>query len=474
MLLAAFGVFSVIAFQLVRISLVHADNGTKIIFTYLLMISSAVFAVWFAVKYKKGLFIKIFILVFLPLIYQLIFSLNVRLLYENDLNFNFISAVRFTENGFGSPLMYQAVFPGTATYPAFLMLFMKIFGTGRMVPIALNHISVTCLCVMAYLFLRRKTGDAWALGSGLFIALHPFIIIYSATCNAEIIFGTLIFSSFLSFVKSREADSLPKRIRWIAVSAGLCGVSGIFRPLGIVFAVALLIYLFCCVREKPAVKLTSAAVFAAVLVLFGALNSLAVKEITKYDSPSGSYGWNLYVGASPTGRWNQKDADTFTAVINSAESPSQVQEYFARQAFERYREMGILGAIRHGLRKFDSWFSARYMADTASYQDPSSPFYSGDARGTYLTLITMVDLPVFIFSLFVCLWVLLRSAGGREDSLTVLVLYLLGSFILLMFLEIAFRYTVSYRIFFSLISSAGLYEITNRRKSGFLNLRENV
>lgn len=444
--------------------LLHSNSSFKVIGVYAQYVLSSLAFILINRRYKlriQYILVGLFTLTFL---FQFIFSLNVYMTYENDLNFYFNNAVDFTRNGFQKPLLYQAVFPTTASYPAFLMPFMKLFGPNRMVPIVINQICMSCMSCMVFFFCKRSMSVTLSLAAAFSICLHPFTIIYSNTCNAELIFGVLVFAGFFASLKAKDAPGIHVKAIWIAFCAVLCAISNIFRPLGILLLIAIAIQIVIFSRNAPRIR----AVLSAVLLIsyfVVNLGCMMMQEyVTKYPPASNGFGWNLYIGASASGRWNQADADEFTQILRLSSSPSEVHSYFAKKGVERYLDMG-LKTIPHMLRKLSPWYATEYIASEAVLQDVQSPFYTVNERGIYLALINIVDYPLFLLSMATCLWVLFSTLKTKEHESLPLVLYLLGSFLVLMVVEIAPRYTISYRPLFCVLSFYGIHLLVQARKS---------
>jgi len=444
--------------------------AVELVLWYLLLIGVAAVAVWQLGKRQLKSVYMLTCLFALTFFVQLMFSLNVNLIYEVDLNYYFQSAVDMVNGGGESEMFYHAIFPGTITFPAFLSVFMRMFGTSRMIPILLNHMAMSGFACLAYSFCRRSMSKRWALAAGMLVGFNPVTVIYAATCNAELIFGFFAFAAFYCSVKAGDSS----RARWsciLAAASGiLCGISNAFRPLGIVMLAAILLQLllFCMPKFKTApkykrwVKSIMASLAICTYLIVGMGNSAVVKGITQYDSASSGYGWNLYVGASETGQWNAEDAAEFSVIMEQAESPSEVHSYFADKGIERYKHKGIAGTAIHAESKARHMLVAPYISDVAVRQYEYSKFYTPNDRQLYLTLISIVDYPVLFLALASCIWIMLLAFRGRKQELVGVCFYLLASFAALMVIEIAPRYMISYRPLFCVLAVYGLHEVAAR------------
>jgi hypothetical protein len=254
-----------------------------------------------------------------------------------------------------------------------------------------------------------------------------------------LLFGTCILISFVEFARGNRAQT---KIRWLhyALSVLFCGVSIVFRPLGIVFLIAVVIYLALdCKKDRLVEYSTVAIAFVLTWCIFGWINNVIVKQITSYDIGSPSFGWNLYVGASESGSWSKKDGDEFSEVFNKANNANDVQSYFSGKAFERYKEFGIIGTLKRVPMKISKAFvSIEYL----SKELPESV-----NRGLYAGLISLYIIPLYSFAALGMVLTLVKNfMKGYFDFNLIIILFFIGVAIAFMFLEVAPRYTVSIHV----------------------------
>lgn len=409
---------------------------------------------------RKWIPIGLFLLSFL---YLSTLSSQINFTGEGDLQFYFSNAVNMVNNSFSDSghRLYCATFPGTVTCPAVLSVFMRVLGTSLAVPVLLNQLAVCTLVCASYAFLKRRMAVSLAAAGSLLPALHPSLIIYSDTCNAEIIFGALILCAFFAFVKVAEAEKVETQLQWTVITALLCGISAFFRPVAILLEAALILYVMLFSPLAPRRKFMIIAILIGIVMVCGMANHILVKKITSYDPPSSAYGWNLYVGASPSGQWNEADAEEFQKILAEASSPSEIQQYFAKKGIERYEEMGTT-VLAHSLYKLEPWLSDEYIADETAQDSGNTLFSLKNSTGTVLAVTALIDIPVFFLALTAMIYYLLCGITKQCNILLVLVFYLLGSLLALMLLEVAPRYTISYRMVFCILDVCFLYELRGK------------
>ena len=387
------------------------------------------------------------------------------LIGDGDMQFYYGNAVKIYESGFDFQVLYVAIFPGTVTYPAVLAALMKIFGVSRMVPAVLNYAALSAVSCSAYLFLRKRMPEIWAVAGALIIVLNPMMIIYSSVCNAEIPFSALIILSFFAYVKAEETKG-KGQYKWLAVSAVLCGASQIFRPLTIIMIIALVMWILIFQKSSSKAKMVCVAVICLIFMIFSMANSMMVKSITGYEPPKSSYGWNLYIGASETGQWNQKDADLFSEKISTAKTPTELQRFFADAAWQRYRGIGT-GIIKHGLNKLQPWLPYGYVASQVFRYEGVEPADMAEESKVYEKAIMMYDLPILAFALCGCALAMIKGmskSSKNRDIILIMAFYIVGSFFVLMLTEVAPRYTVAYRPVFSILAVYFIREVYVRIK----------
>ncbi len=447
---------AVFSLQFFRICFLYAAAGLQITVGYLCLTAVAVASIIATKRYRLPTWVTLIVLVIVTLTPQLLFSFNVTLQYETDLQFYFNNAVSFITGENPAPAMYQALFPTTVTFPLFLVPFLKLFDLHRLVPIFLNHLGIVALVCATFLVGKRFCQDTWALAAAFLIALHPIVILYANTCNAELLFGVLVMLALFSFWQV----TTQKRLFWMwgLLSAALCGFANWFRPLGILMLAALIFTHLFFANQTLKRSLLLSLSMVLLYVIIGVGTNAAVSHVTHYDPPKQGYGWNLYIGASPNGKWNVADSSLLVDKMKTAQTPTEVQQFFAAEGWARYREMGV-HAVPHVLRKIAPWYAASYVAGVATHTTETSPTTLNSLQPALTLLISFIDTPLFLGALLTCFWILYQAFRGQISRLLPVVFYLLASFLALGLLEIAPRYTISYRPFFCLLTVYGVHQL---------------
>jgi hypothetical protein len=237
-----------------------------------------------------------------------------------------------------------------------------------------------------------------------------------------------------------------------AATFGCCIAAQFFRPLGAVALAAVCIRILLAGGISLRERIGAVAIGVTAFLLFSLGMGGLTRALTGYDAPHKSYGWNLFVGASEDGDWNREDGELFESVMAAAESADDVQDYFARAAIERYAQMGFYGAAAHGLRKLWYWISPLYTIGVACRQEIGrNGFGAGDGAG-YAALIAIFDMLSVLGALFGMMALPLSGVRGGKPP-PALLLFVAGSIALLMIVEISERYTVSYRLAYTILSA---------------------
>lgn len=378
---------------------------------------------------------------------------------DGDLQFYYHTATQLVYSNFSSHSIYAASFPGTITYPAFLAIFMNIFGVSRFIPVFFNILSIALIGCTTFLFLKKHVSLHWAVAGGLLICLNPMLIVYATTCNAEMLFCCCIFLSFFFYAKALDMERTPKQYIWILLAACFCCISSLFRPLTLILLIAYILWILCFHSTSWRHKTAQITLFLLLFFLSSQINGMIVKNITGYDAPKRSYGWNLFVGASEKGTWNQEDANQFSHIMGFSRSPTEIQSYFADQAFARYQEMGS-DILPHCLNKLPPWFPYNYVAVSAFLFETPDLKNHDEMIHIYKTIFLVYDLPLFGLALLGSIILMYRCFQKQKPHHVALILsfFLLGCFLVLMLIEIAPRYTISYRFLFPVLGILPFYQ----------------
>lgn len=238
-----------------------------------------------------------------------------------------------------------AVFPHILGYAWFLSLFMRVFGTGLLVPALLN-VALSVVSAAAIFYLGNKLGGLrMAAAATLLWSVCPSQTIYNMFVLSEPLYTALILLFLCLVVWLSGKEKLP----WYG-AAGLGAAGGLLlaginaaRPIAAILPIGLVLWLGLLRmkdwREKDFRRkwLAFPALLLAAWMLFGTIwNSYLTKWLVE-ELPS-IPGYNVYVGLNPdsNGTWNVEDDALLQAYkAEPGATAVSVQEKLMEDAKER-------------------------------------------------------------------------------------------------------------------------------------------
>lgn len=367
------------------------------------------------------------------------------------MSFYYENALILLNGGDGIGL-YHAIFPHTLTYPAFLSVFMRVFGEGMDVAFVINHLAVLASALLVYGIAEKGLPKPVAMGAGILFALSPLSILYPRQVQAELLYGVLILAAVFVYLRIGEKRVLPAML---AVGI-LIGLANFFRPTALILVIALLLHLVL-FRGGGLKKICAGGgLLLLSYLLISAGTQAGVSALLQDNYPSSSYGWNLYEGASDTGSWNSEDAAEFSAKTEELGDATAVQEYFAQKGIQRYMDMGT-GIFSHFGNKGTLLFSGWYAGNLAERGAEGSLLHDIDT-GSVSTVFQVVHTSMTVAGLLGFILISIGSLKNRgEGPLQAVAIYYIGYALLLLVMEISPRYMVSMAGIYSIGTAALLY-----------------
>jgi 4-amino-4-deoxy-L-arabinose transferase-like glycosyltransferase len=188
-------------------------------------------------------------------------------------------------------------------YSAFLAFFYRLFGPSTQVAGLVNATVGAALAVVTWLLARHGLSSARARIAGVFVAIHPGMILYAALVMTEPLAALLTLLAFLLAVRD------PRPWRGIVLGGLALGVAALVRPQALLCApfLALLVPRDGASRWVALRRSVVAAACACAVALVPVLPWTA-RNSHVMDGPalvSTNAGWNLAIGAFPraTGRF---------------------------------------------------------------------------------------------------------------------------------------------------------------------------
>lgn len=367
----------------------------------------------------------------------------------------------------GIPLsdpLYVALFPHILGYSTFLSLFMRIFGTGLLVPVLLN-VALSLVSAGAIFYLGDRLGGLrMAAGATLLWSLCPSQTIYNMFVLSEPLYTTLILLFLCLVTWLFYAEVLPgTRAAGLGILGGLLltGINAV-RPIAVILMIALVLWLGLLHMESWREKtfrrtwLIFLAVLIAAWMLFGSLwNSYLTQRVGQ--EPSSLPGFNICVGLNSDsyGTWNIEDSTQLQEYRDTPGATAvEIQGKFMEEARQRllFGEIDLLHLLGQKLRGFlwkDSvcvHYARNVLTNTTALNALCNGFYH------------MTMLLAFAGA------VLLLKQGDRSPLFLPMV-FVIGLTLAQLLVEVAGRYHYSIVPMFCLLSAWFISRLTPRRQN---------
>ncbi len=210
---------------------------------------------------------------------------------------------------------YVATFPHLSAYIFLLGGIMKVTFAKYYMVVFLNILfNLGGAWILYQLFKTNKQEDLGKIGALIWL-VNPLNLVWTTTCIPIVAFQTCFLLAIYSFLKL-----LTKHDRWskVILSSLLCGIvvgiANLFRPIMIIFLIAVVIYYGYLILLK---KLTWPKVVISIILIFlpyaliGKANDALLTKVSGYQTSS-TPGWNVYVGSvAPNGQWTEALGEEF-------------------------------------------------------------------------------------------------------------------------------------------------------------------
>ena len=361
--------------------------------------------------------------------------LNYGEVYSDYASF-FNGAIEFSKNGTISK--YVQVFPHLISYIATLGGLFRLFRVSYKLVIVVNIIfDLLASFIIMKMFNSKKAMFIWLL--------NPINIIWCGICHPVVITNSLLIVSiyiFYNLIKWFNNNDNKK----VYIVAGVFGLmlffANLFRPVMIIFVIALFIY-FCFNMKKDNIKKTMVVLCLILSFYFGG-NSLYKTVILNFvdnNIATSTFGWSMYVGANmdSNGSWNQTQQYELDAMLESQYTPTEIQEHFFDKAIDLYKSNGIINNLKFFVIKSmvlvggPDWLSAAVFNLMMA-----NPF--SDNVYAMIKLVTFVSYFILLFFNLVIAFDSLKSK--KWDFTCLLQLFIIGMVTSHMFVEVAERYSM--------------------------------
>lgn len=279
----------------------------------------------------------LYLLLFIPIILRiLLFFLNYGNL-ESDYEFFYGSAVSYSKH---LPLSnnYIALFPYLYFYIVVLGNVFKVLGNSYSIVILVNFIFEMIGVYFLYKTVKKKPFQNQIL---LLYLYNPFSIFWLTKCCPVTIVNALLMILFYVFTK---IDVKNKYILYSIITGTLMGITNNFRPIIIIFLIAIAIYYIALrIKKYPWKKLLVS--FCIISIFFFGINKLSLsytKKQIKVDFSGNQSGWSIFVGSNinSDGRWNSEDSKLFGEIVDK-KGIDEAHKEVLLLAIKRYKSYGL-------------------------------------------------------------------------------------------------------------------------------------
>ena len=321
-------------------------NLIKISFLEIVSLSIAlIIVVFFCYLYRNNKFTInkyiFWILLIIPILIRIsLFFFNYGNI-SNDYAFFFNSAYNYANN-IALNNEYIAKFPYLYFYIFILGNFFKIFGSNYNTVIFLNLVFEILSAFFFYLIVRKKYNKETTFKSLLLYLYNPFIVFWVIKCCPVTIVNTFLMITIYMFI---NIDLNKKSFVAFSSLTGLfMGITNAFRPILIIFLIAIMIYYVYLIINKYNIKkiIISFFLIISLFILTNYLTLLKVRnDINNYESKIDS-GYTLLVGSNieSNGTWNKEDSQIFNDLTDRL-GLSLAEKVIKRMALERYKSNGV-------------------------------------------------------------------------------------------------------------------------------------
>ena len=303
------------------------------------------------IKFKKIRFKYIFlILIFLGIGLRLLLLLNSYNYPQSDYQTFYENAIAVSTNLDNINARYISIFPHIGGYIIFLGNIFKLFGSSYNVYIIANIIFDLIGGIFLYKTLENLSSKKAGLIGLATWMICPINIMWCAFCSPVIIFNSLLSVAFFitSLVIKCDINNKKKFLILNLILGFSLGIANIFRPITIIFIIAVSIYyIYTLIFSEDKKILTYLLVIILIFIPYfvvNKVNSIAINNAINQKITSNSVGWNLYIGSNlgSRGMWYQEASIHFgEKSYDYTLSATDIQNYFMKLGIQRYKDNGF-------------------------------------------------------------------------------------------------------------------------------------
>lgn len=440
----------------------------KYMFSYIIVTLLIIGLIIFLRKNKK-IFTNRKMLILLAIVVAL-FAIGIRM-YIVKLNYIspysdyatfYNNAAYFSENTKFLYTDYIALFPYLSGYIIALGTFFKMIAVSYTNAIIFNVIFDLLSALLLFLTFRKKS-----LPKAILLALswliNPINIIWCTFVSPVVIVNFFVVLA-LCMIESFEKDIIkPKRFIIYNIVLGIIlALGNQFRPIFIIFIIALFIYRVYRTMFEKNIKKSVTIISLIVLTCFYVFvdkTIFCVIEKINVEKCATTQGWAIYVGANinSSGAWNLEDSQHFSE-INHRMPAEDAQQQIKKEAIERYKNNGIISNIRLMKNKTSIMMSSlgKYSSSCFNYIQDS---YNNEKLDKYIEIICCMMCFIIVFSNII----IVAFRKNIKDNM-IYILMSIGIIMAHLLVEVSERYSIQAYIPLQILATIMFVDILNKDK----------
>ena len=356
---------------------------------------------------------------------------------------------------------YIAMFPYLFGYISVLANFFKIFGIGIKSCIFLNIILDLLGAFFAYKFVSNQYGKKRGVLTLLIWLMNPINIMWCCVPAPIIIVNTCIALCLWIFSGLLKQINSPIKITLIySLILGIAiGISNSFRPIMIIFIIAVFIYYIYLVilNKKNLFKLLlSIIIIFASYIVCNNLNNIYVSNCIGLPAAKNASGWSVYIGSNyeSGGLWfNEPKFNEFKNQDNF--NAEEIHKYFLNLGINNYKKNGFSNIPL----MFQKSVSLGSGIVNVTYNSAFNMFTSNS-----FIISKVIEIFMFLF------WYGLLMLNGfstyfyseeEKSKSLIIILLIMGFFAATLFVEVAPRYFLPIMVPLTILASLNVKYLFN-------------
>jgi len=432
------------------------ELSIKLFFVFGVIALTGIFLINSKIRHKT----KILLLLIFALILRIFWVVSVNTMPVSDFLNMYESASYLVQGNFDafSDYNYLARFPHLVPMTLYMSLIIKLFPiyniiVMKIINIVLGVLSIYLLYKLSDIFIKSEKNKLYILLLG---GIFPAFVSYSSVLCTENLAIPLYLVTLIVFYKA----TISKNSKLFLGAGALLSLSNLFRGVGIVFIIAIIIYIFMC-EEDNKFKNTFCIIFGYLLVTIlvsGALINFNVIKRPLWQAMENSNLTLLLKGTNVNsdGKWSVEDAEF-------------VDKYLKSENFEKICINKILGRLEEISFGELAFFWSKKILSQWCVGDFSGTYWAFAGTDTpFLPLLPHTFQVIYILILALSVFSLFNK---KNNLLIHLLLFGFGLLFMIIETQPRYSYVISWAIL--ILAVEGIEELSSLVKKGRKNAKGN-